>query len=161
MPVINVSYRSPRKPQFDPHALAVMGPQIRIDILPPSIAERYARKRGIKLPTASAITALIDTGASVTGVDEEVLNKQLKYPPIGVSKLSTPSGTTQTSVYMVRLIIPSRTEPTDIPRIVIDYVRVISVKLGNQPYKVLLGRDILSKMIMVYNGPQALVTLGY
>ncbi len=89
---------------------------------------------------------------------------QLGYPPIGVSGLATPSGTSQTGVYMVRLVIPSQRDPcfpANIPRIIIDNVRVIAVKLDRQPYKVLLGRDLLSRMIMVDNGPQALITLDY
>ena len=66
---------------------------------------------------------------------------------------------------MVRLVIPSQKDPrfpANIPRIIIiDNVRVIAVKLDRQPYRVLLGRDVLSRMVMVYNGPQALITLGY
>lgn len=107
--------------------------------------------------------ALIDTGASITGIDKGVLT-QLQYPPVGVSDLATPSGTTQTTVHMIRLVIPSRKArgfSLNIPRIVIDNVRAIAVDLSNQRFKVLLGRDALSKMILVYNGPQALITLGY
>jgi len=37
----------------------------------------------------------------------------------------------------------------------------IGVSIERQPYKVLLGRDVLSRMVMVYNGPQTLITLGY
>lgn len=65
---------------------------------------------------------------------------------------------------MVRLVISSQKDsrfPANIPRIIIDNVRVIAVKLERQPYRVLLGRDVLSRMVMVYNGPQALITLGY
>jgi len=51
--------------------------------------------------------------------------------------------------------------PPGLPRIVIDNVRVIAVRMGNQPYGALLGRDILSKMVVIYNGPHALITLGY
>ena len=73
----------------------------------------------------------------MTGVDEDIL-KKLQYLPIGVANLSTPSGTTMTNIYMVRLVIPSRNDPDfpqHIPRIVIDNVRVIAVKLSKHPYK--------------------------
>ena len=163
VPVINISYSSAERPQFDPRALMVLGPRISVDVLPPLVVEKWAKGAGVELKQALNLEALIDTGASVTGIDESVLN-QLGYPPIGVSSLSTPSGTSQTYVYMVRLVIPSQKDPrfpANIPRIIIDNVRAIAVKLGEQPYKVLLGRDILSNMIMVYNGPQALITLGY
>jgi len=81
-----------------------------------------------------------------------------------VSDLATPSGVTHSEVYIVRLVIPSQKDPRfppNVPRIIIDNVRVIAVKLESQPYKVLLGRDVLGGMVMVYNGPQALITLGY
>ena len=163
MPVINISYHSRERPEFDPKALIVMGPQINVDILPPTIVEKWARSHKVQVSAIQRIPALLDSGASVTGVDTDILRK-LNYPPIGVANLSTPSGTTTTNIYMVRLIIPSRADPgfpPNIPRIEIDNVRVIAVKLSNQPYKVLLGRDVLSKMVLIYNGPRALITLGY
>jgi len=163
MPVINISYYSRERPQFDPRALIVAGPRINVDILPPTVVEKWAKTRNVQVNVAERVPALLDSGASVTGVDADVLRK-LHYPPIGVANLSTPSGTTTTSIYMVRLVIPSRADPgfpPNVPRIVIDNVRVIAVKLSNQPYKVLLGRDVLSKMVLIYNGPQALITLGY
>jgi len=58
--------------------------------------------------------------------------RQLGYPPIGVSSLATPSGTSQTEVYMIRLVIPSQKDPRfppNIPRITIDNIRAIAVKL--------------------------------
>jgi hypothetical protein len=163
MPVINISYHSSQRPQFDPQALVALGPQISIDILPPSVVQKWASSNNVSINSALCQMALLDTGASVTGVDENLL-AQLQYPPIGIANLSTPSGTVQTQVYMVMLVIPSRSDanfPPTIPRIIIDNVRVISVRLGNQPFKVLLGRDVISKTVMVYNGPQALITLGY
>ena len=119
--------------------------------------------RKIKPQTLQRVQALIDTGASATGIDINVL-RQLNYPPMGVTKLATPSGTITTHIYIVKLTIPSKTDPNfppNMPKIEIDNVRAIAVQLANQPYKVLLGRDVLSKMILVYNGPQALITLGY
>ena len=101
-----------------------MGPQINVDILPPSVVEKWAQTRKIQLATAPRLPALLDTGASITGVDEDVL-KKLRYPPIGVANLSTPSGTTTTSIYMIRLVIPSRIDPgfpPNIPRIIVDNV---------------------------------------
>jgi len=163
MPIINISYASSEMPNFDPRALMALGPQITVDILPPLVVEKWAKSSRNEVKQAYNQGALIDTGASVTGIDEMVL-KQLGYPPIGVSNLATPSGTSQTEVYMVRLVIPSLKDPRfppNIPRINIDNISAIAVKLESQPYKVLLGRDVISKMVLVYNGPQALITLGY
>jgi len=140
-----------------------MGPQINVDVLPPTVVEKWAKSRNVKIIKVSKIPALLDSGASVTGIDSEMLQR-LQYPPIGITNLSSPSGTMKTSIYMVRLIIPSQADPgfpRNIPRIVMDNVRVIAVNLSNQPYKILLGRDILSKVVLIYNGPQALITLSY
>ncbi|MGC8935701.1 MAG: hypothetical protein ACP5LN_11125 [Thermoproteota archaeon] len=115
------------------------------------------------MESATNLQALIDTGASVTGIGENILNK-LGYPPVGVANLASPSGVTQTGVYVVRLVIPSKSDlsfPPNIPRIIIDNIKVVAVKSSNQQLGVLLGRDILSHMILVYNGSHALVTLGY
>ncbi|MBS7648570.1 MAG: hypothetical protein QXR06_00990 [Candidatus Bathyarchaeia archaeon] len=162
MPVINMAYHSSQR-QFDPQALVVLGPQISVDILPPSIVESWAKSHNVNVKSATSQSALLDSGASITGADENLL-ADLQYPPIGIANLSTPSGISRTQVYMVKLIVPSTADPNfppNIPRIIFDNVRVISVKLGNQRYKVLLGRDIISQTVMVYNGPHALVTLGY
>ncbi|MEM1985626.1 MAG: hypothetical protein QXS74_09110 [Nitrososphaeria archaeon] len=39
MPIIGISYRSSQRPQFDPQALVFLGPQISVDILPPSTVQ--------------------------------------------------------------------------------------------------------------------------
>ena len=78
--------------------------------------------------------------------------------------MATPSGVMKTQVYMVRIAMPSKAAagfPQNVPRIIIGNVRVIGVRLGAQKYKALLGRDMLSRLILVYNCPQALITLGY
>jgi len=110
MPIINISYASPEMPNYDPRVLMVLGPQITVDILPPLVVEKWAKSSGNQPRQAYNVVALIDTGASVTGVDENVLS-QLEYPPIGVASLATPSGVSQTEVYMVRLVIPSQIDP--------------------------------------------------
>ena len=115
------------------------------------------------IASKSYVPALIDTGASVTGIDRKLL-KDLNYPPLGITNLVTPSGTAQTNIYLVRLVIPSNKDPNfppNVPRIIIDNVRAIAVDLSNQRYKVLLGRDVLRNIVMIYNGPHALITLGY
>jgi len=118
MPVLNISYHSSQRPQFDPYALIAMGPQISIDILPPSAVESWAKSHNVTVQTALNQMALLDTGASVIGVDDNVL-ANLQYPPIGIANLSSPSGISQTQVYAIRLVIPSRSDPRfppDLPK---------------------------------------------
>ena len=163
LPVINISYSSKERPDFDPRALLALGPQISVDLLPPLVVEKWFMNKQNKPRKITKISALIDTGASITGIDIELFRK-LNYPPIDVATLTTPSGHSHTNIYMVRLAIPSEQDPNfppNIPRIIIDNIKAVGVQLANQQYKILLGRDVLSKMILVYNGSQALVTLGY
>ena len=126
--------------------------------------KEWAGSHGREVRSAT-IRTLIDTGAFVgsTGTDASILRK-MDLPPVGAASLATPSGSAETDVYMVRFIIPSRKSEgffPSLPRIVVDNVRVVAVKIENQPYRGLLGRDVLSGMVMVYNGPHALITLGY
>ncbi|MEM1586218.1 MAG: hypothetical protein QXX99_02920 [Candidatus Bathyarchaeia archaeon] len=135
MPVINIAFHSNQR-QFDPQALVVLGPQISVDVLPPSIVDTWAKSHNVSIKSATLQHALLDTGASITGVDGNLL-RTLQYPPIGIASLSTPSGVSRAQVYMVKLVIPSISDPNfpqNIPRIIIDNVRVISVRLDNQRY---------------------------
>lgn len=108
--------------------------------------ESWAARAGRQLPRAEDVAALIDTGAAVTGVDESLV-RSIGLPPVGTAKLMTASGDYTAEVYAVRLVI--------------DGARVVSVRLGGQPYRVLIGRDVLRLILMTYNGFQAQVTLGY
>jgi len=46
MPIINISYSSSERPNYDPRALMALGPQITVDILPPLVVEKWARSSG-------------------------------------------------------------------------------------------------------------------
>ncbi|MGC8578155.1 MAG: hypothetical protein ACP5M7_09235 [Thermoproteota archaeon] len=94
-----------------------MRPRISVDVLPPLVVEKWAQSTSRLVESATNLQALIDTGASVTGIGENTLNK-LGYPPVGVANLASPSGVTQTGIYVVRLVIPSKSDlnfPPNIP----------------------------------------------
>jgi len=75
MPIINIYYTSPERPNYDPRALMVLGPQITVDILPPLVVEKWAKSSGNQPRQAYNLIALIDTGASATDIDENVLSQ--------------------------------------------------------------------------------------
>ncbi|MGB9734581.1 MAG: hypothetical protein ACP5KM_03520 [Conexivisphaera sp.] len=169
MPVINVRYQAgPGRPDPLPSLLVELGPMISVDVLPPSVVEEEAASSGREVGRAENLMALIDTGASVTGVEGDVL-RSLGYPPVGVALMNTPSGAVRTEVYVVKLVMPSMMDPRfppNVQRIVKDYVHVLSItKLGSPrpqyQYRALIGRDVLADLFVAYNGSQALITLAY
>ena len=155
MPIIHMRYQAgPDRPDPVPGLLVQLGPIISADVLPPSIVERSSADAGRKVGRAENVTALIDTGASMSGVEGELL-RSLGYPSVGVMPIRTPSGGAEVEVYMVRLVIPSMSDPRfppNVPRIVKDNVPVISVaKLGSPhpkyQYRMLIGRDVLADIL--------------
>jgi predicted aspartyl protease len=114
------------------------------------------------VPQAQPITALIDTGASCTSVDPSVI-AALNLQPTGSASVITPStGPTphQTSQYDVALAIPGST--TQDAALIFPTIAVISAKLlQSQGFHALIGRDILNRCLLTYNGTTKLFTLAY
>jgi hypothetical protein len=87
-------------------------------------------------------------------VDEEIL-KSLGLSAIGNTSISTPSdGQVETSLYPSKIIFPT------VPMPPITFAIVAGIKLKNQGYRALIGRDIMSQMILIYDGPGARVTFA-
>jgi len=115
---------------------------------------------GIPEPPLQFIDALVDTGASCTCIDPGVL-EALNLTPTGSTEMHTPSTSGvphQVGVYDVALNIPGREgdSPLYIPQIA-----VMATQLSSQGIKALIGRDILSTCVLVYNGSIGLFTLAF
>lgn len=115
---------------------------------------------GQLIPTAQNIRALIDTGASFTCVDPMVF-QALGLQPTGSTPMLTPS-TGQTPVnadtYDVGIVIPNAPNPA----LVITNMPVGASELFQaQGFHALVGRDILQRCVLTYNGSIALFTLAY
>jgi hypothetical protein len=115
-------------------------------------------------PTPSPVTvqALVDTGASCTCVDPNVV-QQLGIPPTGRVQVHTPSTRQatphETNQFDVSIFIPGSTaqaRPFTVPAL-----PVIESELQHQGYSVLLGRDILSACLLVYEGQSGFFTLAF
>lgn len=116
----------------------------------------------LPVPPPVPITGLIDTGASGTCLDPTVL-AQLGVTPTGVVSVATPStGATphQAQQFDVSLFIPGSTPHQ--PPLSLGAVPVIeSSLLAQQGFHALIGRDILSLCVMVYNGDGGFFTLAF
>jgi predicted aspartyl protease len=114
------------------------------------------------VPNAIPIRALVDTGASGTCIDPSVLDA-LGLTPTGSTQVCTPSTGTSShtaDLYDVSLFIPGANQTQ--PPLTIANLPVMSAQLlVSQGFHALIGRDILARCLMTYNGVLGQFTLAY
>jgi hypothetical protein len=93
----------------------------------------------------SKLVHLIDTGASITSVDVSII-QSLGIQPVGISNVFTPQGSTQQELFPVKLSFIGTP-------IIFNFSSVLGSELRNQGIFALIGRDVLSRCILIYNGP--------
>lgn len=130
-----------------------LGPLVAVAIAIPTVrAQQIASVPGTIVPTPISGLALIDTGATGTCVDEESI-APLGLPIIGTAPMLGTTGKKDKPVYPVRLEFPGTgfgpVEPW----------QVIGAELKECGLLALIGRDILSVCVLVYNGPGGFYTL--
>ena len=104
------------------------------------------------MPTPVSGLALIDTGASMTCIDD-ALARQLGLPVIDVTSMASAShAATDQNVYPVHIAI--------VGGISIEAPRAVGVVLGVQGCIALIGRDMLQFCTLHYNDPAATLTLS-
>ena len=134
-------------------ALLQRGPVLQVAI---TIAEQIATelvKQGLTIQPPVAGFGLIDTGASVTCVDEDAA-KELKLPVVDVVNMSSASHAAhQANVYPVRIGIAGLPHAINAPR-------AVGAALKAQGLIALLGRDILAHCTLFYNGAAGEITLS-
>ena len=86
---------------------------------------------------------LIDTGATISCISKDVV-KTLKLQPIGVDRVSTPSGTAILNKYLIDISFKKN--------MIFKNIFVLESEIGNQGIDLLVGMDILNKNdIMISN----------
>ena len=86
---------------------------------------------------------LIDTGATISCISKDVV-KKLKLQPIGVDRVSTPSGTAVLNKYLIDISFKKN--------MIFKNIFVLESEIGNQGIDLLVGMDILNKNdIMISN----------
>ncbi|KAF3978010.1 MAG: hypothetical protein HFP77_04015 [Methylococcales symbiont of Iophon sp. n. MRB-2018] len=116
------------------------------------------KKAGEIAPEPVRVRGLIDTGASCTCIDPSVI-QSLKLPPTGSVGISTPStGSSQHTCNQydvsIGLIHPDLVYT-------IHVLPVIESQLSKQGIYALIGRDVLSNCLLVYNGHINAYTLAF
>jgi len=115
---------------------------------------------GQPLPPPVSIRALVDTGASNTCVDPTVLT-DLGLSPTGRTTVLTAGGAPEDrDQYDVWLAIPGSDRTA--PPLLIPTIAVIATPLLDlQGFHALIGRDILERCLLHYNGSLKTFTLAY
>jgi hypothetical protein len=139
----------------------MFGPFLPVQIEAPSALISQLEAAGNPLPAPIPGFALIDTGATVTAVDETAIGR-LGVEPIDVATVGTAGGAQPRSVYPGRLSFPGT------PLGTIEFGRLLGVDLAGQHLPLpngqilaLLGRDILQHCILVYNGTAGMFSLSF
>ena len=132
--------------------LQLEGPKVPIEIAVPTVLAEFLVRSGLPVPPPRRGFALINTGASITAVDEEVV-ASLGIQPIGQMKLSTPRQSMPAWLYAARLTCTGTTRP------VLEVLDIVGCTLQPQGFIALLGRNFLRKVVLVYDGPAGVFTL--
>jgi hypothetical protein len=138
--------------------LSTDGPLIPVEVSIPTALEHWCVAHNSPIPPPALGFALIDTGASISGVHEPIL-QQMNIQAIDSIPVSTPAGAGRCSIYPARIALPAMTV-TDVP------VRLAGSQLNwaasdGKNVIMLLGRDILYQFLMIYNGKMNSVTLAF
>ncbi len=127
--------------------LTLNGPvvQVRIGFAKPM--REALQKSNKEVPIPIQVSALIDTGASITTISTRIA-QQLRLIPHGLVKILTAGQPTLTNLYDAYLdMVPSFGGAP----VVFDPIRVAEISLvGQINIDCLIGRDILKKGIFLY-----------
>jgi predicted aspartyl protease len=133
--------------------LAHRGPVMQVTVtLADAVAEQWVRN-GIEVPGTETGLALIDTGASRTCIDDTVAER-LGFPVVDVVKMASASHSQHNAN-----VYPIKFEVVGFP-IKMDIARAMGANLQSQGYLLLIGRDVLSRMTLHYNGLSGQFTLS-
>jgi hypothetical protein len=131
-----------------------VGPIVEIAVGPSVLYMQTMTKKGKTIPEPVKAVAMIDTGASGTGVTPGLV-QQLGLAPVGTSKMSTPStvAAVEAAVYNLGLAFPNGVS--------IPSVMALEAPLGGQHIQCLIGRDVLQHCVLNYVGYINQYTLSF
>lgn len=134
-------------------ALSIRGPIIEVSVGIEQSAGAGLLQSGQQLPTPRTGWALIDTGASITCVDDKAA-RELGLPVIDVAKMTSATHTeVEQNVYPIQITIVGSA-------LQFNVARAMGAALEPQGIIALIGRDVLSVCTLFYNGLTGQITLS-
>ena len=141
--------------------IAPNGPIVLAAVMVSAPRMEMLRSTNLSVPDPQRISALIDTGASISGVDPTVLSA-LSLTPTGTADVvSTTSGSAGVTVPTYDVCIGIYAAREGDLHFVSDTIQVTAVDMSSRGFKALIGTDVLSKCILHYNGADGFFTLAY
>jgi hypothetical protein len=143
-----------------PQNLQLFGPIIPVQIAVPHALAQHLTSINQAVPAPINGMALIDTGASITSVDNTVF-QTLGVHPVGVATVGGAHGPGQQSVFPASISFPG----TQLMGLAFN--QVLGCNITGQatgltlPLIALVGRDLLQHFVFVYNGPMGLITFAH
>jgi predicted aspartyl protease len=112
------------------------------------------------VPNPQACLALLDTGASHTCVDPTILSALNLSPTGSANVLTASSGTIPHACrqFDVALVIFMDNQQMHLASLTIP---VVELELMNQGFGALIGRDVLSQGLLVYDGKRGELRLSF
>lgn len=148
MPVVTFSI-DPMLGAVAPVALSISGPRYKAMVA-----------ANQKPPPPIPTRGLIDTGASCTTVSPRIV-RELGLTPTGTTWIRTPStGATPHACNQYDVTVILLLQPPEI-HVASVILPVIETDFEEQGFEILIGRDVLSKGIVIYNGPDLTVSLAF
>jgi predicted aspartyl protease len=132
MPVY--SYKSPN--------LEKDGSIIEVSIYPSLPVGQDLRSKNLPVPS-KRLKGLIDTGASCTAFNSPIAS-ELGLLVRDKQKVLTPAGQTEQYLYDIVIFLGGSK--------ILMTLQALGADLKNQPYEILLGRDVLKACTLIYNG---------
>ncbi|HZH28598.1 MAG TPA: retropepsin-like aspartic protease [Azospirillaceae bacterium] len=129
----------------DPTALAAHGASMFVDI---EFGPAEALKR-----LAADVVALIDTGASVNCIDDD-LARALRLPVIDLAPMGGVGGLHQSNVYLASLHVKSLNARFYEP------LHGVHLAAAGLEHRILLGRPFLRHFVLVYDGMRGVVSIA-
>jgi hypothetical protein len=140
-------YRSPVRDRRD---LLLYGPRIKVTFGPPILGRLEAGRRSGSDPTGQGkflqTDALLDVGAQRTVLTPDAV-RMAGLPKISEVSLTSVGGTLRANTFAASLQFPyGGLKP-------IEVLEVCCFELPSPLFRCLLGRDVLSRWTLTYNGP--------
>lgn len=136
------------------HVVQELGPRIQVVLSLPTFVEEGLVASGVAVPAPLVAEALIDTGASVTCIDDD-LARRLQLPVIDRMTMTSASHAAHpANVYPIRVEFTG----LGLERTV---NKAMGAVLAPQGVQMLIGRDLLAEAVFIYNGREGEFTIGF